>query len=196
MKKLEHDFVAKHLDDHFLIGINALYWRNTDNASISKILGRQPVFSESFYSKYGNFEPLAKHIAIENIKSEKCSLVFLDKTVDWGNYVIDIISYFRMNTDVSYKLLNKILKKFKLHFIRVENLSVKTFFPRIPDIEPCEIRKGHKKFQELQAEIEFDFGNEKPLILFQFKIMSEIYQEYSGFKLAYILGPKIDDDYA
>lgn len=194
MKRLEHSFVDKHLNDHFLIGINSLYWRNTENSSISIILGRYPNFSETFYLKYGNFDPPVYDIEIENIKKKKTPLCFLDKNVAWGNYVIDVISYFRMNNNSSScDLLNKILFMFKKHFLRVQNISIKTTFFTNTQLSNRQIIITHQDFQKRQAKLDFDKGDEKPMILFQFKLMVDIYHGVSGSRLAYILGPKIYD---
>jgi hypothetical protein len=96
MKKLTTEFVIDHLDDHFMIGINALYWMGDTRSSMVNVLEEEeyPTFSELFYKQYGSFSPLNPDLAIEDIRNEECSIDFLDVSVNWEDFVIDVIGFF------------------------------------------------------------------------------------------------------
>jgi hypothetical protein len=101
MRKLTSQFIRKHIEEHFMIGINSLYWMGTTKATISNVLEYReyPLFSKSFYLKYGNFQPQnpqTEHV-IRDIKHEKYSLEFLDSYVKWDEFVFDVIGFFNQS---------------------------------------------------------------------------------------------------
>jgi hypothetical protein len=96
MKKLTTQFVLDHIDEQFMIGINALYWMGSLHSSMTNVLEEEefPAFSESFYRRYGSFSPLNPDIAIQDIQEEKCSIGYLDSSIKWEDFVIDVIGFF------------------------------------------------------------------------------------------------------
>ena len=96
MKKLTTQFVLDHIDEQFMIGINSLYWLGTPKSSMSNVLEEEeyPIFSEPFYRRYGSFSPLNPDLAIENIREERCSIDYIDACIRWGDFAIDVISFF------------------------------------------------------------------------------------------------------
>ena len=69
MKKLTTRFVLDHIDEQFMIGINAMYWMGSTYSSMNHVLEENefPVFSEVFYRSYGSFSPVNTDIAIREI---------------------------------------------------------------------------------------------------------------------------------
>lgn len=114
MKKLTTQFVLDHIDEQFMIGINALYWLRTLRASMTNVLEEEefPTFSESFYRRYGAFSPLNPDLAIIYIREEKCSIGYLDMSVQWEDFVIDVISFFHHS-----KCLHGVRKTIKEKFL-------------------------------------------------------------------------------
>lgn len=96
MKKLTTQFVLDHIDEQFMIGINALYWMSTLKCSMVNVLEEEeyPSFSEEFYRLYGDFSPMNPDLAIHEIQNEQCSLGYLDLHIQWEDFVIDVISFF------------------------------------------------------------------------------------------------------
>ena len=112
MKRLTEQFVLDHIDEQFMIGINSLYWLGTLRSSMTNVLEQEeyPVFSEPFYRMYGNFSPLNPDLAIRDIREEKCSIGYLDMSVKWEVFVIDVISFFHHSNcrhDVKKVIKNK-----------------------------------------------------------------------------------------
>jgi hypothetical protein len=103
MKRLTEEFVVSHLDEPFMIGINALYWCGTCTASMSNVLDNDelPDFSEDFYRCYGEFSPWNPNKAIEEIREDRFTIQTLDGCVLWENFVIDVIGFYK-----HYKCLN------------------------------------------------------------------------------------------
>lgn len=96
MKKLTTQFVLDHIDEQFMIGINALYWMGTLRSSMTNVLEKEeyPTFSEPFYRRYGSFFPLNPDIAIRDIREDKFSISYLDSAIQWEAFVIDVIGFF------------------------------------------------------------------------------------------------------
>lgn len=96
MKKLTCQFVLDHIDEQFMIGINALYWMGTPQSSMTNVLEEEefPTFSEPFYRSYGSFSPLNPDLAMSDIRKEKCSIQYLDTNVQWKDFVLDVIGFF------------------------------------------------------------------------------------------------------
>jgi hypothetical protein len=117
MKKLTTKFVNDHIDDQFMIGINALYWMGAPHSSMINILeeNEYPVFSEQFYRRYGNFSPLNPDLAIKDIKDENYSIDFLDVSINWENFVIDVISFFH-HSKCANDMKKLIKEKFLDHY--------------------------------------------------------------------------------
>jgi hypothetical protein len=121
MRKLTSQFIRDHIEEHFMIGINSLYWMGTTKATISNVLeyGEYPLFSKSFYLKYGNFQPQNPQTeqVIRDIENEKYSLEFLDSYVKWDEFVFDVIGFFNQShspQDLQLKMLIK--EKFFDHY--------------------------------------------------------------------------------
>jgi len=111
MRKLTTDFVLDHIDEPFMIGINALYWRGSPRSSMTNVLDGYPAFSDSFYRLYGSFSPLNPDIAIQNIRENKCSITYLDSSIRWLDFVIDVIGFFHHS-----KCLHAVKKVIKENF--------------------------------------------------------------------------------
>jgi hypothetical protein len=151
MKKLTTEFIKNHIDEHFLIGINSLYWMGTPKSSIANVLdyGEYPLFSEQFYKCYGTFSPINPEIALNNIRDEKCSIQYIDESVLWKDFVKDVIGFFHSNK-CTYELKKLIKESFFEHY---EYISM------ADDSE-----------QEAMAnEIFNDYNDDKMLIFFQFR---------------------------
>lgn len=96
MKKLTTKFVLDHIDEQFMIGINALYWTGTLKSSMTNVLEEEeyPTYSEQFYRCYGSFSPLNPDIALCDIREERCSIGFIDTSIAWEDFVLDVIGFF------------------------------------------------------------------------------------------------------
>lgn len=96
MKKLTTQFVLDHIDEQFMIGINALYWMGTLKSSMTNVLEEEeyPTFSEPFYRRYGSFSPINTDIAMRDIREDKCSIGYLDNAIQWEAFVVDVIGFF------------------------------------------------------------------------------------------------------
>jgi hypothetical protein len=124
MKKLTTQFVLDHIDEQFMIGINALYWTGSLRSSMTNVLeeGEFPTFSESFYRRYGAFSPRNPDIAIRDIQEEKCSIRYLDSSIKWGDFVIDVIGFFHHSKCIHD--MKKIIKeKFVDHYEYTASVS-------------------------------------------------------------------------
>ena len=113
MKKLTTQFVLNHIDEQFMIGINALYWMGTLRSSMTNVLEEDeyPTFSEPFYRRYESFSPLNPDISIKDIRQDKCSIEYLDNAVQWEDFVIDVIGFFHHS-----KCLHEVRKLIKDKF--------------------------------------------------------------------------------
>jgi len=151
MKKLSTEFVLNHIDDHFMIGINALYWMGTVRSSMNNALEEEeyPPFSEVFYRQYGSFSPINPDLVIRDIREDKCSINFLDTNINWKDFVIDMIGFFH-HSNCIYNMKNTIKDKFFEHYDYISIVS---------DIE-----------QETIAKKIFDENNDdRMLIFFEFR---------------------------
>jgi hypothetical protein len=167
MKKLDEKFILKHINEYFLLGINSLYWKGTEKSSISFILKNYPSYSKSFYKKYGNFFPCSTNTILHYIKTKNVSINFLNTTILWDDFIIDIISFFRLS-NASSQTLNIIIDSFKHYFKTVNNFTLE--------------RMNYAKKL-------FDNGNDKLLILLEFKSILDLNKNSTGFELAAYLGP-------
>lgn len=151
MKKLTTQFVLDHIDEQFMIGINALYWMDTLRSSMTNVLEEEeyPAFSEPFYRRYGDFSPINPDIAIFSIQEEHCSIEYLDMSVHWGDFVIDVISFFH-HSKCLHDVRRIIKEKFFDHYEYTTNVS--------------------DDQQEAVAKKIFDYyGDTRMLTLFEFK---------------------------
>lgn len=117
MKKLTTHFVLAHIDEQFMIGINALYWLGTPRASMTNVLEEDefPTFSEPFYRRYGSFSPLNPDLAIREIREERCSIGYIDTTIQWEDFVIDVIGFFH-HSKCLHDMRRTIKEKFFDHY--------------------------------------------------------------------------------
>jgi hypothetical protein len=120
--KLTTQFVIDHIDEQFMIGINALYWLGTLRASMNSILEEFPPFSESFYRRYGTFSPLNPDLAIREIYEEKCSIRYLDASIKWEDFVIDVIGFFH-HSKCLHEMKRIIMKKFLDHYETIASVD-------------------------------------------------------------------------
>jgi len=114
MKKLTTRFVLDHIDEQFMIGINAMYWMGSTYSSMNHVLEENefPVFSEVFYRSYGSFSPVKTDIAIREIQEEHCSIDYLDSNILWGDFVMDVIGFFHHSN-----CINEVKKVIKDNFV-------------------------------------------------------------------------------
>jgi len=117
MKKLTTQFVLDHIDEQFMIGINALYWMGTLRSSMTNVLEEEeyPTFSEPFYRRYGSFSPLNPDIAIRDIREDKSSIGYLDSAIQWEAFVIDVIGFFH-HSKCLHRVRRVIKDKFFDHY--------------------------------------------------------------------------------
>lgn len=117
MKKLTTQFVLDHIDEQFMIGINALYWMGTLRSSMTNVLEEEeyPTFSEPFYRRYGYFSPLNPDIAIRDIREDKFSIGYLDSAIQWEAFVIDVIGFFH-HSQCLHRVRRVIKDKFFDHY--------------------------------------------------------------------------------
>ena len=117
MRKLTTQFVVDHIDEQFMIGINALYWAGTLRSSMTNVLEEDeyPTFSEEFYRRYGSFSPVNPDIAIRNIQEDKCSIEYLDISIQWEDFVIDVIGFFH-HSKCPHDVKSDIKEKFLDHY--------------------------------------------------------------------------------
>jgi hypothetical protein len=150
MKKLTTQFVLDHIDEQFMIGINALYWMGTLRSSMTNVLEEEeyPTFSESFYRRYGSFSPLNPDIAIRDIREEKFSISYLDNAIQWEVFVIDVISFFHHS-----KCLNGVRKVIKEKFF--------DHFEYISTINDSQQKAFAKKILD-------DYNDDRMLVFFEF----------------------------
>lgn len=124
MKKLTTQFLLDHIDEQFMIGINALYWMGTLQSSMTNVLeeNEYPTFSEPFYRRYGSFSPLNPDIAIGDIRKDKYSIEYLDNAVQWEDFVIDVIGFFH-HSKCLHEVKQVIKEKFCDHYEYIATVS-------------------------------------------------------------------------
>ena len=180
MKKLSEDFVLNHIEEYFLMSLNALYWKGTCYSSIFSILNSYPIYSESFYKMYGNFSPLSMSTALEQIKNRTISISFLDASVLWEHFVIDIISFFRLSNS-SEITLEAIITAFKKHMLCIQS------------VVSTALRDQWKVNRIKYAKKIFDQGNDKMFTLLEFNTLINTFSNASAFEFASLLGTNHSD---
>jgi len=151
MKKLSTQFVLNHIDEQFMIGINAIYWMSTIQSSMSNVLeeNEYPTYSELFYRMYGKFSPMSPELALRDIAQEKTSTTTLDQIISWEEFVMDVIGFFR-HSNASQEIRKLIKEKFFDHYDYIADVN------------------DHNR--EMTAKKIFnEFNDNKMLVFFEFK---------------------------
>jgi len=168
MKRLNEKFVLKHTTKFLLMGVNALFWKGTERCYTTYITKSFPVFSLCFYEQYGDFAPISPNLVLSSIRDKKVSLEQLTSLVRWDEFVIDVISFFRLNTLAKQKTRNILLTRFRKCFEKV-----------------CKSGEFVSPFHDAlkRGKLFFDFGDEKLLVLLEFKQMIDYWAFATGSEI-------------